>query len=88
MQKVKRLLAAGFACLLMVSLLVTTAFADSTADIAAQMDANSIAWHTADAETRAKLEAENAALREQLSNSGANVTYDPLTGSTTVTSQN
>lgn len=45
--------------------------------IRAQMNANSIAWHTADAAEKKRLEAENKALAAQL---GGTVAFDPTTG--------
>ena len=45
--------------------------------IKAQMNANSIAWHTADEATRKQLEAANKALAAQL---GGSVAFDPGTG--------
>lgn len=89
----KRILhrAAGFLLAVVLVLgLAVPAFATTRRDaILAQMAANSAAWHTADAEGKKRLEAENRALRAELASLGDDdVSYNPATGVTTVTSKN
>ena len=54
-----------------------TAYNQAQSDIISQMNANSIAWHTATPEEQARLAAANQALSQQL---GGSVTFDANTG--------